>query len=487
VVEEGEEVNDLSTEDLRNLFSPLSDTPSDTHDTLRCARCRKNEIEVGESEDELEGVKIAERARRGGAAALAAAALSTSSEYPSCSLAKEGNPGDSTTVTEKNDAVKKVSTSALDSMAINGDEENADCAGIDGGCEEGGVTPLQKNAAVFEKEAVKEENEGGGGVETEVEVEEEEEEEGDDDEVVIISKKMRPSKGKNNERVGRKHDSAAAEKRAAIEEKKREKAFSERFAAQMKNELGKALPPVPVGVHRRQLKFPGEDDLKNWSHHMELAGVGDSDSLLTDVGGGLVSWVFGLEVPGRDLVELNAALDAKERERAEREASEALAKRMAGGDGKRNMYMGGGSANRFPFAGGKLGGVMGGGGAAILASLNLNGSSSSLVGGGVSRGAPPPPRALSTRNRISSALTQKRPSLVEGSDEEEEEEQEEEEEEEDAEQEAGSDSDDDKEEENLVCTRYAGAALKGSDKNPRFNSEISPPVSRQTFSRFVDG
>jgi hypothetical protein len=38
--------------------------------------------------------------------------------------------------------------------------------------------------------------------------------------------------------------------------------------------------------------------------------------VLAAVGDGLVDFVFSLEVPGQDLVALNASLDAKERERA---------------------------------------------------------------------------------------------------------------------------------------------------------------------------
>jgi hypothetical protein len=40
VVDDKEQVNALSTKDLRNLFNLRSDTPSDTHDKLRCERCK---------------------------------------------------------------------------------------------------------------------------------------------------------------------------------------------------------------------------------------------------------------------------------------------------------------------------------------------------------------------------------------------------------------------------------------------------------------
>lgn len=39
VVDDKEQVNELSTKDLRNLFKLRSGTPSDTHDKLRCERC----------------------------------------------------------------------------------------------------------------------------------------------------------------------------------------------------------------------------------------------------------------------------------------------------------------------------------------------------------------------------------------------------------------------------------------------------------------
>lgn len=40
VVDDKEQVNALSTKDLRNLFKFRSGTPSDTHDKLRCERCQ---------------------------------------------------------------------------------------------------------------------------------------------------------------------------------------------------------------------------------------------------------------------------------------------------------------------------------------------------------------------------------------------------------------------------------------------------------------
>lgn len=40
VVDDKKQVNTLSTKDLRNLFKLRSDTPSDTHDKLKCERCK---------------------------------------------------------------------------------------------------------------------------------------------------------------------------------------------------------------------------------------------------------------------------------------------------------------------------------------------------------------------------------------------------------------------------------------------------------------
>lgn len=40
VVDDKDQVNSLSTKDLKNLFKLRSDTPSDTHDKLKCERCK---------------------------------------------------------------------------------------------------------------------------------------------------------------------------------------------------------------------------------------------------------------------------------------------------------------------------------------------------------------------------------------------------------------------------------------------------------------
>ena len=47
IVDDREQVNQFSTDDLRDLFSLRGDTASDTHDTLRCKRC--NSVKVKEA------------------------------------------------------------------------------------------------------------------------------------------------------------------------------------------------------------------------------------------------------------------------------------------------------------------------------------------------------------------------------------------------------------------------------------------------------
>lgn len=53
MVDDKEQVNALSTKDLKNLFKLRSDTPSDTHDKLRCERC-----EIIQDDAEIEAVKV---------------------------------------------------------------------------------------------------------------------------------------------------------------------------------------------------------------------------------------------------------------------------------------------------------------------------------------------------------------------------------------------------------------------------------------------
>lgn len=53
IVDDKEQVNELSTKDLRNLFKMRSGTPSDTHDKLRCERC-----ETYDDNAEKEALKV---------------------------------------------------------------------------------------------------------------------------------------------------------------------------------------------------------------------------------------------------------------------------------------------------------------------------------------------------------------------------------------------------------------------------------------------
>ena len=53
MVNDKEQVNALSTKDLRNLFRLRCNTPSDTHDKLKCERCRIIQDNV-----ELEAKKV---------------------------------------------------------------------------------------------------------------------------------------------------------------------------------------------------------------------------------------------------------------------------------------------------------------------------------------------------------------------------------------------------------------------------------------------
>jgi hypothetical protein len=53
VVDDKEQVNTLSTKDLRNLFKLRQDTPSDTHDKLRCDRCK-----IIADNAEMEAIKV---------------------------------------------------------------------------------------------------------------------------------------------------------------------------------------------------------------------------------------------------------------------------------------------------------------------------------------------------------------------------------------------------------------------------------------------
>ena len=125
--------------------------------------------------------------------------------------------------------------------------------------------------------------------------------------------------------------SKAAAAKNARDLKQQEKAFEAQFAAAFRESRSAKLADVEPGTHRRQLKQPADEDLLNWSHHCGVAGLEKADPVLFSVGGDLVSFVFGLEVPGRDLVELNKALDVKLKEKNAADAAEVRAQRFAVG------------------------------------------------------------------------------------------------------------------------------------------------------------
>jgi hypothetical protein len=79
----------------------------------------------------------------------------------------------------------------------------------------------------------------------------------------------------------------------------------------------KKLADVPPETVRKQLGHPAEEDLQRWSHHHGVSTV--NDEVLRQAGDGFVSFVFGLEVEGKDI-----ALFAQEDE--EKRAAAAAAK-----------------------------------------------------------------------------------------------------------------------------------------------------------------
>ncbi|CAM9433706.1 unnamed protein product, partial [Phaeothamnion confervicola] len=59
IVDDKEEVNSLSTKDLKNLFRLRDGTPSDTHDKLLCRRCRRDEALRAARDDAEEAERLA--------------------------------------------------------------------------------------------------------------------------------------------------------------------------------------------------------------------------------------------------------------------------------------------------------------------------------------------------------------------------------------------------------------------------------------------
>ncbi|CAN0064606.1 unnamed protein product, partial [Scytosiphon promiscuus] len=59
IVDDKEEVNSLSSKDLKDLFKLYEGTPSDTHDKLRCKRCRIDEAVQAVKDIDEEGLRRA--------------------------------------------------------------------------------------------------------------------------------------------------------------------------------------------------------------------------------------------------------------------------------------------------------------------------------------------------------------------------------------------------------------------------------------------
>jgi hypothetical protein len=451
VVEEAEEATSLSTEDLRNLFQYEEGTPSDTHDTLRCTRCRKPEIDKGESDNELAEQKLSGKSDRSTltstagvktalaasiAAANAAALLarenaaiqaastiaasassagrdldekekedvdtmtdaaptlksssitrvktSSSSSSSSSSLAALAKSAPQTIIALDNDAVKanamrtspplvlaaagapterdaptpphSSSSSLLKMNNINDDEKKMMMMMIAASTDdvmnevvdittttdedEGGVGGGSKIAIASAGGGDNKAARGKGKRVEEVfidDINDEGADDNDDDNQEFGKRKKKKSRKQSQgvstskkESTGGKAvvQSKAAAAKSARELKIQEKAFEAQFAAAFRESRSEKLADVESGTHRRQLKQPADEDLLNWSHHCGVAGLESSDPVLHAVGGDLVSFVFGLEVPGRDLKELNAALDVKLKEKKAADAAEQRAQRF---------------------------------------------------------------------------------------------------------------------------------------------------------------
>ena len=164
----------------------------------------------------------------------------------------------------------------------------------------------------------------------------------EDDEAPLFGsrKRKRPAKAKKEKAPGKaaRAPSKASSAREARERKLADKAFETQMMAAFKESRTTKLADVPAGTARRQLKQPGEEDLVNWSHHLGVAGLAGKDPLLAAAGGDLVSFVFGLEVPGRDLVELNALLDQKAKEKVAADKAEKLNSLLHGGGNSGHAY-----------------------------------------------------------------------------------------------------------------------------------------------------
>jgi len=345
VVEEGDETTQLSSEDLRNLFTLNEDTPCDTHDMLRCDRCLRDELAAGESDAELareaneeasaaRAAAMADATAAGAAAAAAvhAAAAGGGAGGGAAAAAAAAAGTEGADVDGSGAAAKRLKTDAaaagseLPTDAASGGVVDSDSSSERGGGKRKGATPrggrrgaaaadIASEGTASERDA--DEDDDGGG-------DDDDDEDDDDDDAprgrrrpaggkgkgkgAKGSKGKAGGKGKGKEGGGEagekrkrapKGESKAAVRRAAKAAEAERREFEATLAAAIKSSLAKPLAPVPVGTVRRQLKYPAEDDLKNWSHHCGVGTV--ADDILRERGGDLVSSVFRPEVRGKDV------------------------------------------------------------------------------------------------------------------------------------------------------------------------------------------
>jgi hypothetical protein len=288
VVEESDELNSLSSDDLRNLFSINFDTPSDTHDMLRCTRCLRPELEPGESDTELaheHGSKASAEEPPAKVAEdeavvveaepeKAAAGAGSCSKRPRC-----GSTAMDTRTPERVQATSPaLNTPATVTTVV-----------------EAGHSPEVISMPVAAPPAFEDVGYISIGSTS-------------SDEFAEFVQQKRKKKTAGPAGTKRKRESAAAQRRASKAAMLEQKALEDSIAAAIKESLAKSLDPIAEGTVRRQLKWPQEDDLKNWSHHWATEGV--ADDILKAVGGDLVTFSFGLEVRGRDLSDFAAPVPA---------------------------------------------------------------------------------------------------------------------------------------------------------------------------------
>jgi Helicase conserved C-terminal domain len=424
VVEEGDETVSLSSEDLRNLFCPILETPSDTHDMLRCQRCRKPEIENGMSDDELvtlragrseELAQMEEKLRqeRKNRSLLTEkddtvtppledekinsesdkedASKSVMKKEDSCpssqgALSAVQNNVDIEGNMMKRPRTEKLKETIVDPVPNRNDEEEVLQNVVQTSPKSDIIVTLEdddhttnnlltipeettskRNSARNQPRSRKSKNKLVPPVDLStldpdeaaawmIQMADSEE---DDDTYKKKRKSFRKSRPEKEieeelplaisaptERVTEKNDdndinatddttdkkknstkrfrepSAKVLRRARIAEEAERKALEADLRAAVAESLAAPLPPVEKGVVRRQLKWPAEDDLSAWSHHEGVTEV--ADDILVEAGqDGLVSFVFGLEVRGRDLAEL--AKEAAEKAAAAKIAAKAAA------------------------------------------------------------------------------------------------------------------------------------------------------------------